>query len=470
MTLDDLKGKKITVMGLGLHGGGIGAVRFLHALGAKLIVTDLKSKEALASSMEKLKDLKGIEYILGQHRTEDFEKVDMVVKNPSAPWNNKYIKLALEKKIPVEIDSSLFFKLCKNPIIGVTGTRGKTTTTTLIYEILKLAGKNPVKVGMGQISVLDKLNVLKKDSLVVFELSSWRLSALGRYKLSPHIAVITNIFQDHLNYYPTMEEYIKDKKYIFLNQKAGDICIMNWDNETLRKMESEVKFELIKFSKDKIENGKTVHINDGSIYLNDGIDDKKVLDLKDIKLRGQHNEGNIMAAIAVANVLEIDIKTIQKAITDFKGIVHRLEFLQEIEGVKYYNDTAATSPDGAICGINSFSEPLILIAGGSDKKLDMGELAKIISEKVKGVVFLKGEATDKIISALKKILPENSNFDFKIVDSMAKAVELAKSIATQGDVVLLSPGSASFGLFLNEFDRGDKFKEAINELKIATKN
>jgi len=464
MNINELKNKKITVMGLGLHGGGIGTVRFLHALGAKVLVTDLKSKEALAPSLEKLKDLKGIEYILGQHRSEDFEKVDMVIKTPPAPWTNKYIKLALDKKVPVEIDSSLFFKLCQNQIVGVTGTRGKTTTTTLIYEILKAAGKNPVKVGMGQISVLDKLNSLKKDSIVVFELSSWRLSALGRYQLSPKVAVVTNIYPDHLNYYPTMTEYIRDKKNIFLNQKAGDVCILNWDNEILKNFEGEVKFDLIKFSKEKIENGKTVYISDGAIYLNDGIDAKKVLDLKDIKLKGKHNEENVMAAVAVGNFLGIKLEEIKKVILEFKGVPHRLEFLKEIKGVKYYNDTAATSPEGAICGINSFSEPVVLICGGSDKKLDMSGLAKMIAEKVKAVVFLKGEATEKIVSALKNILPESETREYRIVDSMAKAVELAKGIAKEGEVILLSPGSASFGLFNNEFDRGDKFKEAVDSI------
>jgi len=465
MEINDIKGKKITVMGLGLHGGGIGTVRFLHALGAKVIVTDIKSKEVLAPSLEKLKDLKGIEYILGQHRSEDFENVDMIIKTPPAPWNNKYIKLALEKKVPVEIDSSLFFKLCKNPIIGVTGTRGKTTTTSLIYEILKLAGKNPVKVGMGQISVLDKLNSLKKDSTVVFELSSWRLSALGRYKLSPQIAVVTNVYQDHLNYYPTMEEYIKDKKNIFLNQKQGDVSILNWDNEIVRKLGEEVKFETIKFSENKIENGKSVYIENGKIYFNNGIDSKKVLDLEKIKIRGNHNRENVMAAVAVAKFLGIENSIIEKTISDFKGIPHRLEFIKEIDGVKYYNDTAATSPDGAVCGINSFSEPVVLICGGSDKKLDMSSLAKVIAEKLKAVVFLKGEATEKIISALRKILPENEEREYRIVDSMAKAVELAKNASEIGDVVLLSPGAASFGLFNNEFDRGDKFRKAVEELK-----
>lgn len=465
MNVNDIKGKKITVMGLGLHGGGVGTIRFLHGLGAKIVVTDLKSKEVLAPSLEKLKDLKGIEYALGQHRTEDFENVDMVIKTPPAPWTSKHIKLALDKRIPVEIDSSLFFKLCKNPIIGVTGTRGKTTTTSLIYEILKKAGKNPIKVGIGQISVLDKLSSLKKDSIVVFELSSWRLSALGRNNLSPHVAVMTNIYPDHLNYYPTMESYIKDKKNIFLNQKAGDVCIFNWDNEILRGMEDEMKFELMKFSKEKIENGKSVYISDGSIYLNDGIDAKKVLDLSEIIVRGKHNEGNIMAAVAATSIMGVSSENIRKGVIEFKGIPHRLEFLREVDGVKYYNDTAATSPDGAICGINSFSEPIILICGGSDKKLDMTEFAKVISEKVKGVVFLRGAATEKIIFALKKILPEDAEKSFTIVDSMTKAMEMTKDIVEKGDVVLLSPGAASFGLFNNEFDRGNKFKQIVEELK-----
>lgn len=463
MKVEDLKDKKITVMGLGLHGGGIGTVRFLVSAGAKVIVTDLKSKEYLAPSLEKLKDLKGVEYVLGQHRTEDFTKVDMVIKTPPASWTSKHIKLALENNIPVEIDSSLFFKLCRNPIIGVTGTRGKTTTASLIYEILKTAGKNPIKAGIGQISVLDKLKELKKDSLVIFELSSWRLSALGRYKLSPKIAVITNVYPDHLNHYKSMAEYIADKKNIFLHQKTGDICVINSDNEITRGFELEMKAEVIKFSTHKISNGKTVYIDDEYIYLNNGIDDKKIMNVAEIKIKGRHNLSNILAAIGVAEALGIEMDLVKKTIIEFKGLPHRLEFVRELNGVQYYNDTSATSPEGAISGINSFAEPIILIAGGSDKKLDMAEFARTISEKIKGVIFIKGEGTDKIISALQKIIPDAEKF--KIVESMDKAVELAKNSAEKGDVVLLSPGTASFGLFVNEFDRGNKFKEAVKGLK-----
>lgn len=462
MDIKDLEGKKITVMGLGLHGGGIGTVRFLSEAGATLIVTDLKTEEELSSSLEKLKDLENVEYVLGQHRMEDFSNVDMVIKNPAARWDNEYVKAALDNNVSVEMDSSLFFKFCKNPIIGVTGTRGKTTTASLIYEILKVAGKNPIKIGIGQVSVLDKWKELEDDSIVVFELSSWRLSALGRYGLSPHIAVFTNLFQDHLNYYKNIEEYLEDKKNIYKNQETSDFCIINEDNEILRGLESEIKSQLIKFSYGKTSSGKSVYVSGGHIYLNDGVDEKKIISLDEIKLRGTHNVGNILASIGVAYVMNIGAETIRKALSGFNGLPHRLEFVRELEGVKYYNDTAATSPDGAISGVGSFSEPVVLICGGSDKNLDMAGFAKVIAEKAKAAVFLKGATTDKIISALKV---QGSEQGFIITSSMAEAVEEARRLASAGDVILLSPGSASFGLFLNEFDRGDKFKEAVSGLK-----
>ena len=463
MNVNDLKGKKVTVMGLGLHGGGVGTVRFLSSLGASVIVTDMKSKEELAPSLEKLKGVKNVTYVFNQHRPEDFTKVDMVVKTPPAPWDNKYIKLALDKNIPVEVDSSLFFKLCKNEIIGVTGTKGKTTTATLIYEILKSSGRNAIKVGIGQTSVLDKLNDLKKDTIVVFELSSWRLSALGRYKLSPHVAVVTNLYPDHLNYYKSMNEYIADKKYICLNQKSKNICVLNAGNSEFNDWDDEVKSTIIRFSQEKIGYSPAAYIDEGSIYVNDGVDEKKVMSLSEIKLRGEHNVSNILAAVAAIRSLGLAISEIKKGIVNFKGIEHRLELVREFEEVKYYNDTAATTPESAISGINSFSEPIVWIGGGSDKNLDMSGLAETVLEKVKCAILLKGAGTDKLLSAIEKIGGDTGNFP--IVDSMEEAVKLAHEKTERGDVVLLSPGAASFGLFLNEFDRGNKFKEAVKALK-----
>ncbi|MFA7319376.1 MAG: UDP-N-acetylmuramoyl-L-alanine--D-glutamate ligase [Parcubacteria group bacterium] len=465
MNIDDLKGKKITVMGLGLHGGAVGTVRFLSEAGAKVTVTEIKSEEELTPSLEKLNDLKDVKYVFHQHRPEDFVKADMVVKNPAVPWSNKYIKLALDNKIPVEMDSSLFFKFCKNPIIGVTGTKGKTTTSSLIYEILKTAGKKPLKVGIGQTSVLDKLKDLKKETIVVFELSSWRLSALGHAKLSPQIAVITNIYPDHLNYYKTLDEYIKDKKNICLYQNKENSCVISLDNKILDDFSLEIKSHLIKFSKNKIVSGRGVYIEDGKIYSNNGIDEKKILDVSDIKLRGEHNLENVLAASAAAVAVGIDLASVKKAILGFGGVAHRLEMVREIDGVKYINDSAATTPEAAAAGICSFSESIVLIAGGSDKNLDMTQLAKAICEKTKSVIFLKGAATDKIISAMEKEDIGLEKHGFKTVETMDKAVELARMVAKKGDVILLSPGAASFGLFSNEFDRGDKFKAAVKKLK-----
>ncbi len=452
------------MMGLGLHGGGVGTVKFLSEAGAQIIATDIKSKEELALSLEKLKGIKNVSFILGQHRPEDFTETDLVIKNPAVPWNNKYIKLALDKKIPVEMDSSLFFKLCKNKIIGVTGTKGKTTTSKLIYTILKTAKKDAVEAGISQTSVLDKLKNLEKETLVVFELSSWRLSALGRSKISPQISVITNIYPDHLNYYKSMPEYIADKENIFLYQKKNDICVINAGNVLLEKSRCKIPSQIVEFSREKIISGSGAFIEDGSMYFKNGESKNKILNISEIKLKGAHNQENILAAVAVAGMLGIDFEIIKKGILGFLGTPHRLELVRELEGVEYYNDSAATTPESAISGINSFSEPVVLICGGANKNLNVSMLAKEISKKVKSIIFLAGESTDKIIEELRKE-DENKNTEFEIVNSMEKAVELARREVQAGDIILLSPGASSFGLFINEFDRGDQFREIVKKLK-----
>lgn len=466
MTLNYFKNKKITVFGLGLLGGGLGVVKFLAKYGArKIIITDIKTKKQLKKTVDKLKGLNNIELVLGYHRIEDFTKVDMVIKNPGISWNNKYIKQALNKKIPVEMDSSLFFKLCKNKIIGITGTKGKTTTSSMIFDILKYAKKKPVMVGVGQESVLDKLEILKKNSLVVFELSSWRLSALGRAKLSPSIAVFKNIFPDHLNYYRGMKDYFDDKKNIFKYQKPTDWLIVNGDDEKLKEMFSEVNSQIIEFSLREQRYGRSVFCEDGTIYINDGIDVKKLITTEDLNLYSEHNITNILAAISVAFVCNIKLDEIKKAVTRINLIAHRMEFVGKINNIEYYNDSTATIPQAAIAAIESFNKPVILIAGGSDKNLDFYELGKVISRKVKGVVFLKGEATEKLIKEIKKNIPKRGYKGFEVKDSMRKAVEEATRCADAGDIILLSPGAASFGVFANEFNRGDRFKDAVKSLK-----
>ena len=262
------KNKRVTVFGLGLNMGGVGTVRFLAEQGVReIIVTDIKSRAELGTSLEKLSKYKNITYILGQHRPEDFTRVDMVIKNPVIPWTNEYVKLAEKSGVPVEMDASIFFALCKAPIIGVTGSKGKTTTTTLLAHILENAGKRVVCAGIGQVGVLGMLGKVSAESVVVFELSSWRLSVLAHIKKSPPLAVLTNIYPDHLNYYKTMEAYIADKKNIFLFQKQTDTVIANFDDMEIRNMVQDAKGGIIWFSKDHEIEGDGVWMRDDALLM-----------------------------------------------------------------------------------------------------------------------------------------------------------------------------------------------------------
>ncbi len=461
------KNKRVTVFGLGLNMGGIGTVKFLAEQGAReIIVTDIKSRVELGASLEKLAKYKNVTYVLGQHRTEDFTNVDMVIKNPIIPWTNEYVKLAKKHKVPVEMDASIFLALCKAPIIGITGTKGKTTTASLCAHILETAKKRVARVGIGQISVLGNLGKITTDDVVVFELSSWRLSALGRSKRSPFLAVLTNIYLDHLNYYKTMEEYVSDKKNIFLFQKTRNILVANFDDEAVRATVQDAKGTIIWFSQNGEIEGDGVWVKDKKIYVRRQGKEEEFLPLSRVPLKGEHNVANVLAAVSATLAYGINLKQIASGIESFPGIPHRLEYVSEKNSVRYYNDTTATIPESVIAALRFFSEPVILIAGGSDKQLKFDALAQVILRRSKGLILLKGAATDKLLRALKTHLSaKDKGRQFEVVESMAKAVELASRSAEPGDVVLLSPGAASFGIFQNEFDRGEQFCKAVNELK-----
>lgn len=464
MTADSLfKNKRITVFGLGLNMGGVGTVQYLATHGAReIIVTDMKSREELKASLEKLSSYKNITYVLGQHRREDFTEVDMVIKNPIIPWTNEYIQLAKEHGVAVEMDSSLFFLLCKAPIIGVTGSKGKTTTASLIAHILETAEKKVLRVGISQVGVLGVLDRITEGQVVVFELSSWRLSALTHLKRSPHIAVVTNIFPDHLNYYKTMSAYADDKKNIFRFQKANDVVITDFDNQLSRDMMQDAPGSVLFASVHKPIDGDGAWLSDETLFVSEQGKESVLLPASEVPLKGAHNISNVLLAALATLSFGITLRDVRAAIKSFSGIPHRLEKIAEKNGVAYYNDTAATIPDAAIVALRSFSEPVILIAGGSDKRLDFMLFAEEILARPKGLILFRGEGTEKIIQAIRKLLPESEKErPFEVVESMEKAVELASRSAEPGDVVLLSPGAASFGLFKNEFDRGEQFRKAV---------
>ncbi len=457
---DFFHGKRITVFGLGLNSGGVGTVDFLAKHGAKeIIVTDIKTREELAPSLEKLKGYKNITLIIGQHRPEDFSHVDMVIKNPLIPWTNEYVKIAEQAHVPVEMDASLFFQLIPSgvKVIGVTGSKGKTTTATLLAHILEKAGEKVVRVGIGQEAVLGKLDQVTLGQSVVFELSSWRLSSLHRIQKSPEIAVVTNIYPDHLNYYRTMEAYIHDKEAIFAYQKQTGKVIFNARNtETVAMAERAPGAKYFFSGTEDTLAQATLQADELSFRFPDQLDQQ--ISLTGTKLFGQHNQENILAAGLAARIFGIAPETIEKGILSFPGVPHRFEFIREVGGVKYINDTAATIPEATVASLRAIDTPVILLAGGSDKQLPLDTLIEAIVTRAKHTILFQGDATKKILAQLKT---RNLNEEPLIVDSMQKAVLAASRMAGVGDTVLLSPGCASFGMFQNEFDRGEQFRASV---------
>lgn len=442
MKVNDFKNKKVTVIGLGLHGGGLGTAKFFVEAGAKVLVTDLRSRQELKDSLVKLADLP-IKYVLNQHRPEDFINTDLVIKNPAVPDNSKYLALARSHKIPIETDVGIFFELCPAPIIGVTGSKGKSTVTSLIGKLLAKKYSQVIVAGNIRSSVLRKLKKIDKKTLVVLELSSWQLAGLRAHRKSPHCAVVTNILPDHLNRYQSINEYINDKKEIFRWQKKKDYLILNEADPVVKEFASEAKAEVLSYG-EKSQAEEFQQIKDK------------------IKLKGRHNLSNALAAVAVAKLYKLSDKTILKVLSKFNELEGRLETVKTVEEVEYINDTTATIPEATLAALDSLppDKKIILIAGGNDKKLKFEDLSQAIKRRVKSLILLSGTATEKLQAAL-------SDSRLEIVgplDNMAEAVQQAKERAEAGDIVLLSPAATSFGMFKHEFERGQAFAQAVEEL------
>ena len=433
---DYFKNKKVTVVGLGLLGKRLGDIAYLAECGAEVLVTDLKTASELAPSIKKLEKYSNIQYSLGGHKLEDFENKDFILKGQGVPLDSPYIAHARERGIPIEMDESLFAKLVEKEnldikIIGVTGTRGKTTTTMLIYEILKNSGAR-VHLG-GNIkgtAALPLLRKVKKGDVVVFELSSWQLQGFGEAKISPHIAVFTNFMPDHMNYYKnSLAAYLKDKSYIYKFQKKNDFLIIG---PSLKGKLRGIKSRLSTASPAGIPKSWK------------------------IKLKGKHNLENMALAAEAVRVLGIPERVIKEAVENFRAIEGRLEPVKTFRGAEIYNDTNSTTPEAAIAALNSFDKKVIMIMGGMDKGLSVKKLKEVLPKRTKKVILIPGSGSDKITGS--KIRLE------KAAD-LEEAVNLAIKSAEKGDIILFSPGFASFNSFKNEYDRGEKFMKLINKLK-----
>ncbi|MFH1366723.1 MAG: UDP-N-acetylmuramoyl-L-alanine--D-glutamate ligase [Patescibacteria group bacterium] len=455
----NLKNKKVLVMGLGLHGGGVSVVKWLVKQGAKVTATDLKTKKDLLPSLAKLKAFK-VKYVLGRHNVEDFKKADLIIQNPGVPADSKYLTIAKKAGVPIENEATLFFRLCPARILAVSGTKGKSSLVSLLFHVLKGKYKDTVMAGnIRDVLMLDVLPKIKKTTKVILELSSFQLEGLEHLKKSPHAAFFTNIMRDHLNRYGTMNKYIDAKLNLIRFQNKNDFAILNADNVYTRHFNKNTKAKIFWFSlKKKIKQGAYIE-NNWAIFTG-GKKKEKIFSFDKIHLAADYQREQFLAAAIAGKLFGLSNKMIYKGLTSYKGLHDRLEFLGEIKGIKYFNDTAATMPDAAISALKALGnlkqKNIVLLAGGANKNLIFQEFCRLIPKYCKGVVLFKGNASDIISRKL------GQKVKWKIVRSMKEAVGLAEKRAAKGDIILLSPGAASFGLFKHEFDRGEQFKKCVN--------
>jgi UDP-N-acetylmuramoylalanine--D-glutamate ligase len=457
-----IRGKRILLLGLGLHGGGVATARWLHKHGAKLVISDLKDKRVLEPSIKKLAKHKRIKYVLGKHRERDVKWADYIVYNPGVPKQSKYLQLARRLSKPVYNEASLFFDYCRAPIIAVTGTRGKSTTASLIATMCEK--KNPRTILAGNIKtsfMLDVVDRARKTDLIVLELSSWQLEGLNIVWGAPHIAVVTNLYPDHLNRYRSLTHYYVSKKEIFRHQIEEHYLVLNDEDKVVRDWHKETSARTLVFSK-KQHNGIGSYIKSRNIIFNSGNKKETLISTKDIALHGKHNLENILAAVAAAKIYGVSNTAIKKTLKSELILDGRQEIISEKDGITYVNDTTATTPEAGIAGLERFGKKknIILIAGGADKKLEYSDWARLVKKHCKYVYLLIGDASTKQVKALK---------GYKQLDvgnkSLSVIVKKAQSHVKKGDIILFSPAAASFNLWQHEFERGDDFVKAVSQIK-----
>jgi UDP-N-acetylmuramoylalanine--D-glutamate ligase len=459
----ELRGIKAVVMGLGVHGGGVGVARFLAEQGADVLVTDLRPAELLADSLAALADLP-IRFVLGEHRADDLATAELVVRNPAVPDTSPYIRIARAAGAAIEMEMTLFFRRCPAPIIGITGTKGKTTTTMLVGAMLQQHDASTVVAGNMRVSALAQLGRIGPATPVVLELSSFVLEGLGAAGLSPQLALVTNMSPDHLDRYADFAAYVAAKLEIVAHQRPGATAILNADDATAPQFAAAAGGAVGWFGMHAPapDRGLAAWYADGWLVVRVDGRDEPVCPAAELRLAGAHNLANLAGAALLARVHGVPCATIRAAVRQFRGVPHRQQPVADIGGVRYINDTAATAPDAAIAALHSYAAPIVLIAGGSDKRLPLAPLARAIAARARHVILLAGNATPHLqreLAATPGAPPISGPYD-----DIDQAVAAAAALARPGELVLLSPGCASFGMFRNEFHRGDAFSAAVARL------
>ncbi|MBI2252716.1 MAG: UDP-N-acetylmuramoyl-L-alanine--D-glutamate ligase [Armatimonadetes bacterium] len=450
----DFKGKKISIMGVGKS--ALACAKILYNLGAEIFLSDCKDEEKLKSI---LKDL-DIPYTLesGGHTRALYQNKDLIIISPGVSIHHPLINEAKENAVKVLSEIELAYQMSSGPIIAVTGTNGKSTTTTLIYEMLIASHKKAYLAGNIGIPLISEIIKADRNSFLVTEISSFQLEGIIDFK--PKIAIFLNITSDHLDRHKSFEEYLRMKARIFENQDKDDFAVLNADDSYCMKIAPQIKAQKFYFSrKQKISKGAYL---EGQLIklVDDELKEINEINLEKYNLLGVHNQENILAGFCAALILKLNLLNLIKVIKEFKALKHRLELAAEINGVKYIDDSKATNPGAVIAALKSFDEPIILIAGGKDKEMDFRDLGEIISKKVKALITI-GESSFKIAQSA-------SFFNFNkifLARTLKEAVDLAYSISRIGDIVLLSPACASFDMFNSAEERGEIFKNLVLKLK-----
>ena len=451
----ELKTKKIAVLGAGVS--NIPLLKQLACENCDVTLFDQKEKENINEDIQKLINEKKLKCFLGQNYLEGLKSFDIIFRSPSLLPSNPYLKEEESRGcyITTEVEEVIKYAPCK--VIGITGSKGKTTTTTIVSKILENLGYNVYVGGNIGTPLFTKIEQLKETDIVVLELSSFQLMGM---RTSPDIAVVTNISPDHLDIHGSYEEYINAKKYIFKNAKKNSILVLNSEDEIVKNFAHEFEGEVRYFGTNS--NLDTYYLKENKIWNKE----KEIIDTTKLILKGEHNYINICAALSAIKDFIKDTSNLEAILKNIPSVPHRLEFVREIDGVKWYNDSASTTPDKCLGGLSAFSEKIVLIAGGSDKNIPYTPLAKPVTEKVSKLILF-GQTKNKIYDAVMEEVKRTNNRSLKIyvLDDLESAISVAKKVAVSGEVVLFSPASASFDMFKNAYQRGDIFKKLVNDIE-----
>lgn len=452
----NLKNKKVLVIGLAVT--GVPLVKVLCALGANVVVNDLKAEEDLRDSIKELSNL-DVDYILGKHpeTIDSLGIIDLTVVSPGVPLEIPFIQEIKNKGIEIIGEIELAYRLSKGHIVAITGTNGKTTTTALVGEIFKNAGRTTHVVGNIGVAFISKALETKAEDVIVIETSSFQLESIVDFK--PEVGAFLNLTPDHLNRHKTMENYKAAKLNLFKNQDKKDIAVINYDDLELRESAKNLKGNVIYFSRKEILD-QGVFVENEKIVFAKGVTKKEVISIDEIYIPGKHNLENALAATAISIAMDVEIDTIVHTLKTFKGVAHRVEAVDIINGVKFVNDSKATNSDAAIKALEAIETPILLLAGGLDKGTEFDDFINAFNGKVKHL-FVYGETAEKLLETANRL-----NFkSVTKVNDLEEAVNAAYNISIAGDTILLSPACASWDMYKNFELRGEHFKDIVSKLR-----